>query len=50
VLNYKNYTYSFRERLKGKSGIYSFINTINNKQYIGSGYQRSIYKIKWAFK
>lgn len=35
-LNDKNYIDSFREMLKGKGGIYSFINTINNKQYIGS--------------
>lgn len=35
-LNDKNYIDSFREMLKDKGGIYSFINTINNKQYIGS--------------
>lgn len=32
----KDYINSFREMLKGKGGIYSFINTTNNKQYIGS--------------
>jgi hypothetical protein len=32
--------------LKGKGGIYSFINITNNRQYISS----AIYKIKWTFK
>jgi group I intron endonuclease len=32
----KNHVESYREILKNKGGIYSFINTINGKQYIGS--------------
>ena len=35
-LDNKDYINSFKETLKGKGGIYSFINTIDNKQYIGS--------------
>jgi group I intron endonuclease len=27
---------SYREILKNKGGVYSFINTVNGKQYIGS--------------
>ena len=27
---------SYRDRLKNKAGIYSIINTINGKQYIGN--------------
>lgn len=33
---------SYREELKGKSGVYAFINTINGKQYIGSAKDFSI--------
>lgn len=32
----KSYINSFRNTLKDKGGIYSFINTVNGKQYIGS--------------
>jgi hypothetical protein len=32
----KSYINSFRDTLKDKGGIYSFINTVNGKQYIGS--------------
>lgn len=35
-LNDKVYIDSYREKLKNKGGIYSFINTVNGKQYIGS--------------
>lgn len=35
-LDNKYYINSFRDTLKGKGGIYSFVNVINNKQYIGS--------------
>jgi hypothetical protein len=35
-LSDKAYIDSQREVLKNKAGIYSFINTINGKQYIGS--------------
>lgn len=36
VLNNKDVVTSYKEMLKNKGGIYSFINTVNNKQYIGS--------------
>ncbi len=32
----KAYVYSYKEILKNKGGVYSFINTVNGKQYIGS--------------
>lgn len=35
-LDNKDYINSFRDTLKSKGGIYSFINTTNNKQYIGN--------------
>jgi len=35
-LNEKDYISSYRDLLKNKAGIYSFINTVNSKQYIGS--------------
>lgn len=31
-----NLVLSYRKELKGKAGIYSIVNTVNNKQYIGS--------------
>jgi group I intron endonuclease len=35
-LNDDNYIKSYKELLKNKGGIYSFVNTINDKKYIGS--------------
>lgn len=35
-LNDKAYIVSYKETLKNQGGIYSFINTVNGKQYIGS--------------
>lgn len=35
-LNDNNYIKSYKELLKNKGGIYSFVNTINDKKYIGS--------------
>ena len=35
-LNDYNYIKSYRELLKNKGGIYSFVNILNNKRYIGS--------------
>jgi len=35
-LNNRDVIKSFKEILKNKGGIYSFINTVNGKQYIGS--------------
>lgn len=35
-LNGKDSILSYRDTLKNKGGIYSFINTVDNKQYIGS--------------
>lgn len=35
-LSIKDNIKSYRETLHNKSGIYSFFNTVNNKQYIGS--------------
>jgi hypothetical protein len=32
----KDYLKSLKNKLKGKGGIYSILNTVNNKQYIGS--------------
>lgn len=32
----KDYLKSLKNKLKGKGGIYSILNTENNKQYIGS--------------
>jgi len=32
----EGYGYTHREKFKNKGGIYSFINTVNGKQYIGS--------------
>jgi len=32
----KNIIKSYRNILKNKGGIYSFVNTVNNNQYIGS--------------
>lgn len=36
VLNNIDVVTSYKEMLKNKGGIYSFINAVNNKQYIGS--------------
>jgi hypothetical protein len=36
VLDDKHYVNSYKEIIKNKAGIYSFINTINGNQYIGS--------------
>nr|UPX01258.1 GIY-YIG endonuclease [Fusarium aethiopicum] len=36
TLHDKGYVDSYKEILKNKGGIYSFINTVNGKQYIGS--------------
>lgn len=35
-LDNEDYIFSFKEMLKGKGGIYSFLNTVDGKQYIGS--------------
>jgi excinuclease UvrABC nuclease subunit len=55
-LNDEDYIKSYRENLKSKGGVYCFINTVNNKKYIGSA--KNLYlrllehlksKIKYCF-